>query len=202
MTRSNLVAFKGGAPKVKPLQDRFGVNGLMVYGFEGTKHLKDVYRNAESCYLLTTSAKELEKQRNFNRKTAYSNFPDVGTDTRYDKECIATSVIPCSMLFLGGVFAKDFCQETEIGDSLVEIANYCYQNGAVGVYAKALPEETIGFVINLHEPSTRDGLNGYVNLMYDYTGKWDAFLSGWDNDGGPDRSRRTAIRAKAMKDEE
>ena len=104
---SNLVAFKGGAPKIKPLVNKFGIGDQSTLGIVKSSSEVDVLENTFSRMCLTTSKEKLLKLKQFDPKTAYDNFPEKGDDTRLDKTDVGLEHIPISFLASGALIAND-----------------------------------------------------------------------------------------------
>jgi hypothetical protein len=184
---SNLVAFKGGAPKVRPIVNRFGIGASSTMGIANSANELDVLENTFNRMCLSTSRAELTKLRQFDPKAAYENFPVNGDDTRFDKTDVGLEDIPISFLASGALIAKDFYNDKESGDKLMELVNYCYQEGIIRVSVNELPTELVGYVINLYEGSKYQ--NSYSEVMYQYAGVNKEFPSAWNFEGEPQEYR-------------
>ncbi len=184
---SNLVAFKGGAPKIKPLVNKFGIGDQSTLGIVKSSSEVDVLANTFSRMCLTTSKEKLLKLKQFDPKTAYDNFPEKGDDTRLDKTDVGLERISISFLASGALIAKDFYGDEESGSKLMEIVNYCYQEGIISVGVNDLPSDLVGYVINLHDDDI--AISAHSAVMFEYAGVNSEFPTAWKYEGEPQEYR-------------
>lgn len=182
MTKSNLLVFKGGKTKENLAKNKFGIGASVVYGVIETAHISSKTFNMLQRMARSTSAEEVEELRQFDMKSAYDNFPEFGDEIRFDKLDLAVQHVSLGQIASGAMIAKDFYNDSEAGDSLMELANYCYQSGIVRVALSEIPSNLLGFLINLKEDCGNEGC-AYRTLMFTYTGSDTDFQSGWRHDG-------------------